>query len=144
MCTEAWPACKLLLLVSNWGKTRQKILNINRSCIIKTNLLLLISYKLIFKFAHKKDSTANNLSNFSHLKIELLCSKPLLVKNILKWRKTFFPQNLHLVLSVIQFITLFFKFRKNSSLSTIWCFFSYKAIPTGFINMIFLTDGKVC
>lgn len=117
----------------------------NRSCIIKTNLLLLlISCKLTFKLLHKKGLKANNFSRCSHLKTKLPLSKPLLVKNVLKWRKTFFPQNLHFVLSMIEFlITLFFKFRKNSNLSTIWYFFQIQSSTNRFINMIFW-HRKVC
>lgn len=59
-------AGKLLLFVQI-EVNREKILNNNRSCIMKTSLLLLlISYKLIFKFSHKRDSKANNFSDFSY------------------------------------------------------------------------------
>lgn len=68
----------------------------------------------------------------------LYLSKPLLSKECFEMKENIFLQNLNSALSVIQFLaTILFKFRKNSSLSTIWYFFSHQVIPTGFINMIF-------
>lgn len=82
--------------------------------------MLLISYRLIFKFSHKRDSNANNFSNFSHPPQNLYLSKPLLSKECFKMKENIFLQNLNSALSVIQFLaTILFKFRKNSSLSTI-------------------------
>lgn len=53
-------AGKLLLFVQI-EVNREKILNNNRSCIMKTSLLLLlVPHKLIFKFSHKRDSKASN------------------------------------------------------------------------------------
>lgn len=84
------------LLVQTEVKQRT-ILNINRSCIIKTNLLLLLISQA-FKFSHRRDPQAN-FSDFRHQKIKLFLSNPFLVKNVLK--ENISPQNL------IQFLIIF-------------------------------------
>lgn len=91
-------------------EVKQRILNINRSCIIENNLLLLlVSYKLIFKFSHRRDSKVNN-SPISVTKEKKL----LLLKNALKWKKQktkkpkyFFPESI-LYLAWYNFLLLYF------------------------------------
>lgn len=106
-------------------EVKQRILNINRSCIIEHNLLLLlVSYKLIFRFFSQKRLESEQFPTISPISV----TKTLLLKNVLKWKKKkkkpkHFFSRIYFVLSMIQFITLFFKFIKDSSLSTT-CYFS--------------------
>lgn len=84
-----------------------KILNINRSCIIKTNLLLFISHKLIFlRFSHKTLSIINFSTFRFPLQNRLLLKWS--VKNVLKWRKVIFPRICILYLVWCNFMLLYF------------------------------------
>lgn len=100
-----------------------KNININRSCTMKSNLLLF--HRNWFLHFLTRDAKTSNL--FLQLqgpkkekggkKKEEAFSKSSLVKNFLKW---FFFQNLHFVLSMIQFLMIFlFKCRRNTHLHTI-------------------------
>lgn len=116
-------------------------MNINESCIIKTNLLL-FHRNVIFMFSHKKCKC--QLICFSNFRCQKEASfKVIIVKEYFEI-KFFFSESV-LLLSIMQFLIIFlFKCRQSPNPYSIHIFSDIKQFQQEFIHVISSTGKKVC